>query len=105
MSNGGGPLLAIFARGGCEQRRIYSGYRRVPRPSFFEGWDSTVRSRVGFPADSCTVLVNRIAARLLTPRRRYPICRDSSFQFLSEKRDIGRDAALVLPESLPEARR
>ena len=30
MSNGGGPLLAIFARGGCEQRRIYSGYSRVP---------------------------------------------------------------------------
>jgi len=62
MSNWGGPLLAIFARG-------------------------------------------RIAARLLTPYRRYPICGDSSFQFLAEIRDVGRDAALVIPESIPEARR
>jgi hypothetical protein len=28
--------------------------RRGPHPSFFEGWDSTVVSRVGFLADPCS---------------------------------------------------
>ena len=33
---------------------------RVPHPSFFEGWDSTVVSRVGFLADPCSALVHRV---------------------------------------------
>jgi hypothetical protein len=32
---------------------------RVPHPSFFEGWDSTVVSSVGFLADPCSALVHR----------------------------------------------
>jgi hypothetical protein len=34
--------------------------RRVPHRSFFEGWDSTVVSRVGFLADFCSALVRRV---------------------------------------------
>jgi len=53
----GGPLLAIFARGGCKQYCIFGGHRlaerkrgrkwHLSRPWFFEGCNSTVVSRVG----------------------------------------------------------
>ena len=77
MSNGGGPLLAIFARGGCEQRRTFSGdmfaERKkdgiiMPRPSFFEGWNSTVVARVGFLADSRSASSIEYTDDPITPR-------------------------------------
>jgi hypothetical protein len=39
----------------------------VPHPSFFEGWDSMIVSRVGFLADSCSALVHRVHRRSPSP--------------------------------------
>jgi hypothetical protein len=61
------PTLAKSARMGRPQVVVIHGAEAMePKrkggpdpPSFFEGWDSTVVSRVRFLADSCSALLYR----------------------------------------------
>jgi hypothetical protein len=69
---------------------------RVPHTSFFEGWDSTVVSRVGFLADSCSALVHRVRRWSPSPTPSASL-RAGSFRKRREK--AGAPGAKQLPVS------